>query len=452
MRAGRRLAFLALIAAAATLAFAATARAAPVPWCGTGEPTTDVADAVGAFEWHVVYALPDGAPDRFATFAPLISGDAAAVTAWWVGQDSTRKPRYDLIDAPTCASEYGRIDISLARIPAGVTTYDGITDALRTAGFESPDKGYLVYFDGSPHIGTEFGVCGEGGVDDVAFAYSVVYLQTCQQASSDDTRSLIAAHEMTHGMGAVPNEAPHDCDSGHVCDSPHDLMKAVFDSGDSLATVLLDVGRDDYYAHAGNWWDVRNSGLLYDLDQSLAPAPTVIKLTATDNAGSVRVGWAPSAPQPGLYYRVYDENGALTNDDQETPTLTTEGTLGQVFTWTIRATTAGGFLSPPATLHFKVGYGIVDAAGVLQQDTDRPAAVTHLRLTVSKAKIVLRWAKVADPIGLRGYRVTVRGRPPLVVTGTTASLLRARVRGKTVSVAAVDRSGNIGPAATARAR
>ena len=44
---------------------------------------------------------------------------------------------------------------------------------------------------------------------------------------------------------------------------------------------------------------------------------------------------------------------------------------------------------------------------------------------------MLRWAKVADPIGLRGYRVTVPGRPPLVVTGTTASLLRiARARGR----------------------
>ena len=73
MRQGRRLAFLALAAAAATLALSATAHAAAVPWCGTGEPTTDIADAVSAFEWHVVYALPAGAPDRFATFAPLFA-------------------------------------------------------------------------------------------------------------------------------------------------------------------------------------------------------------------------------------------------------------------------------------------------------------------------------------------------------------------------------------------
>jgi hypothetical protein len=156
--------------------------------------------------------------------------------------------------------------------------------------------------------------------------------------------------------------------------------------------------------------------------------------------------------QPDLYYRVYDENGKLTNEDQQTTTITTSGTRGDIFTWTIRAVTGGGFLSPPATLRFKVGYGIVDASGVLLKDTVRPAAVTHLRVSISKTKTVLRWSKVADPIGLRGYRVTAPGLRPLVVAGTTASFPRARVRGKTVSVAAVDRSGNVGSAATARVR
>src|SRR5258707_158820 len=134
---------LAAFAVATTLALATAARAASAAWCGAGEPTTEVADTVSAFEWHVVYALPDGG-----------------------------------VDAPTCANEYGRIDISLVHVPAGVTTFAGITGAVRAAGFEDPDKGYLVYFDGSPHIGTVFGVCGEGGVDDVAFAYAIVFLQT----------------------------------------------------------------------------------------------------------------------------------------------------------------------------------------------------------------------------------------------------------------------------------
>jgi hypothetical protein len=78
-----------------------------------------------------------------------------------------------------------------------------------------------------------------------------------------------------------------------------------------------------------------------------------------------------------------------------------------------------------------------------------PRAVTGLRASVSGTKSVLRWSRVADPIGLRGYRVTVVGRPPLIAAGTTVSFPRARVRGRKVSVAAIDRSGNVGPAAIA---
>jgi hypothetical protein len=260
---------------------------------------------------------------------------------------------------------------------------------------------------------------------------------------------MVALHEMTHGMGAVPKDAPHSCDNQHVCDNSNDLMKSSpFGPGDTLANTVLDSGRDDYYAHAGTWLDVRNSLLLYDLDQSLTPAPDIAGLTATNVETVVRVEWAPS----GMYYRVYDENGKLTTDFQETTHFIVNGTVGQTLTWTVRAVVAGGILSRPATIHFKVGYGIVDASGALLKDTVRPEAVTHLRVTVSRAKAVLRWPKVADPIGLRGYRVTVSGQRPLLVTAATVSLTRARVRGKSVSVASVDRSGNAGDAATARIR
>jgi hypothetical protein len=257
---------------------------------------------------------------------------------------------------------------------------------------------------------------------------------------------------MTHGMGAVPDVAPHACDSGHVCDSSSDLMKAVLDPSDTLANLILDVGRDDYYGHNGNWWDVKNSGLLYDLDQSLAPAPTIVNLTATDTAGIVRVDWAPSTAAQDVYYRIYDENGALTNGDEESSEILMPGAIGKVYSWTVRAANGAGFLSPPATIRFKNGYGIVDASGALIRDTVKPAGVGRVRVSASAAKVVLTWPKVADPLGLRGYRVTVPGFRPLVVAGTTTSLPNARVRSKTVAVAAVDEAGNVGPAATVHIR
>jgi len=441
---------LALAAIAAAIGATASARAASVPWCGSGEPTTDQLDAVNAFEWHIIYAAPSDGVDRFAAYAPRIAGDVTAMSNWWLAQDSTRRPRFDLLDAPGCGSEYGRVDITLVRTPTGDVSYQALVTDLHNAGFQSPDKGYLVYFDGTPHAGTEYGVCGTGGTDRTSFAYSIVYLQTCNQANDDDTRATVATHEMVHGMGAVSSQAPHACNDGHVCDSSSDLMKAVYGPGDTLASLNLDVGRDDYYGHPGSWADVRKSSLLYDLDQSLAPAPDIVGLTASGVGSSVRIAWTTSAPATGLVYRIYAEQGVLLDGAQLRPVITQSGAVGDIIVRTIRAANPFGFLSAPVTIRFKFGYGIVDASGALLKDTVKPNRVTRVRATRAGSKVVLRWPAVSDPLGLRGYRVTASGVRPVLVTRTTVRLSLARVRGKLVSVAAVDRAGNVGAPASVR--
>jgi hypothetical protein len=273
------------------LAGTTSAHASPLPWCGTGEPSTDLTDAVSAVEWHVIYAIPSGGQDRFAYFASRIAGDVAAVSNWWAGQDPTRRPRFDLVDVPGCATEFQRVDITVAHLPRpNGEPVTQIEDDLRAQGFSSPDKGYLVYYDGSLDTSDEYGVCGQGGVADGPWAYTVIYLQACFQATSDDYRAVTAAHEMIHGMGAVSSRAPHYCDGGHVCDSPSDLMKAIVSDGEMLGGTTLDVGRDDYYAHSGAWYDLQDSGLLYRLDLSLAPAQPV-SATATNVGAVVQVSW-----------------------------------------------------------------------------------------------------------------------------------------------------------------
>jgi hypothetical protein len=447
----RRALLSALAVAAAALAFGAPARAGSVPWCGTGEPTADLPDGVSAIEWHVVYAMPSDGTDRFASYAPRLAGDAAAISNWWLVQDPTRRPRFDLVDAPGCASEpYGRVDISFLRLPKVADDYSfaAIVADVEAAGFTDPDKGYVVDYDGTLHAGDEYGLCGQGGTDDHAYAYAVVYLQSCEQSYSDDTRALVTAHEMEHGMGAVQPDAPHLCSSGHVCDSPADLMKPSIKAGDTLSSTTLDVGRDDYYGHMGKWWDARNSGLLYDLDQSLDPAPEIVNFTATSVGGAVTVSWAPSIQQSLLVYHLYDAQGNLVRDDQTTTTITTTADPGAILVWTVRAENGGRFLSKPATLRFKVGYGIVDASGTLLRDTVAPGAVSGLSAKRSGTQIVLRWRTVTDSLGLRGYRISAPGMRAAVVKATTTRLSLNGVKGKTLSVAAVDLAGNLGPAAT----
>jgi hypothetical protein len=336
---------------------------------------------------------------------------------------------------------------SRTRTPTSRTTrssYNQIVADLEADGFDSPDKGYLVYYDGSLHVGEEFGVCGQGATADPEWAFSIVYLQTCGMETDDATRAVVATHEMTHGMGAVPDEAPHACNGGHVCDSPNDLMKAVLGNADSLANLELDVGRDDYYGHSGSWWDVRDSGLLYDLDLSLPPATAVVA-TATSDGADVTLSWSTKPLDNNVDLRVYNEDGTL---DQETgqPTVDATGTPGETLTWVLRTVDDGGFLGPTTTLRFKVGYGIVDAGGKVTKDTVKPRQVRAVRAQRAGTREVISWARVPDPIGIRGYRVAFPGAGAVVVKTTSISVPAALVRGKAVSVTAVDEAGNAGAA------
>jgi hypothetical protein len=425
---------------------ASPAQAGPIAWCGTGEPSTDLPDALSAIEWHIIYAIPADGQDRFAYFAPRIAGDVAAVSNWWIGQDPTRRPRYDLIDAPGCASDFQRVDITVAHLPHANAdeSFTQIETDLRAQGFASADKGYLVYYDGSLDVSDEYGVCGQGSVigGDGPWAYSIVFLQSCFQTASDDFRAQTAAHEMVHGMGAVEPQAPHYCNNGHVCDSPNDLMKAVAHDGDSLSSEALDVGRDDYYGHSGSWFDVQDSGLLFHLDLTLPPAPPVTA-TATNIHDVVRVNWFPVPSENGLYFRVYGADGKLIQNLGYS-TLTVNAATGQTLTWTIQSEDIGGFFGPPTTLRFKVGYGIVDATGTLTKDTVAPGDVVKLRATRSGRTLSVGWAPVSDPIGLRGYKVTAPGLKPLLVKSASVKLPLAGVRGKKITVVAVDEAGNAG--------
>ncbi len=59
---------------------------------------------------------------------------------------------------------------------------------------------------------------------------------------------------------------------------------------------------------------------------------------------------------------------------------------------------------------------------------------------------MLSWPAVRDPGGLRNYRVRI-GTRTLFVTKPAVAITRRTLR-TAVSVAAVDRAGNIGPATT----
>lgn len=283
------------------LAFPAAAAAAPSPvtWCGNDEVSADRvpdADLASSDQIRFVYAIPSDGTDDFLATASGIATDAAWIDGWWRTQDPTRAPRFDRYPFPGCTSTFGALDIGFVRLPNRTPYYVRPEDtALRLdrdlAGRFPPNQKTVVYYDGRTFDGD---VCGEtdyladttGG--DTGIAY--VYLDSgCNLTPVGNGASAeVAAHELVHNLGAVPDQAPHECSGSgsHVCDDPNDLMYPTLAPGTTLDSIVLDVGRDDYYGHTGSWWDVRGSSWLTHLPQqpfslAVAGGGTLVTSTAT---------------------------------------------------------------------------------------------------------------------------------------------------------------------------
>jgi hypothetical protein len=115
-----------------------------------------------------------------------------------------------------------------------------------------------------------------------------------------------------------------------------------------------------------------------------------------------------------------------------------------VTSYGVRAVDAVGRLSGLASIRFRGGAGMVDAGGRLVRDTVRPPSITSVSIRRTGATVRVSWQAVRDAGGLRGYRVRIGSRS-LVVRKPAVALAVARLTGA-VSIAAVDRAGNVGQA------
>ena len=290
---------LAAMLAAVPAGGAATARSALVPWCGgTQEVGANRVPDLQASPnvVRVLYAIPADAPDNFATAAPLIVTDLAAADAWWQGQDPARTLRFDLYPFSGCAPGLDQLDLGFVRLPQPGSAYLDGSGRLSALGADlgslvTNQQKTLVYYDGPV---TDKDICGttsflapsSGG----RFGFTYVWLQACSaDLGAAAYTAETAVHELVHGLGAVPDQAPHECpgdNAGHVCGDNSDLMQPFVHP---LTGAVLDVGRDDYYGHSGTWWDVRNSSWLEHLPQR----PLTVAATG-------RPGTVVTSPRGGL--------------------------------------------------------------------------------------------------------------------------------------------------------
>ena len=439
---------------AAAPAVSAQHGGAPTHWCGT--PTSsDQPDTVSAFLVHVVYAVPADAPDRFAERAIPVLSDLASIETWWQGQDPTRTPRFDLLGTD-CDSAIGRLDFSQVRLPHEASYYadarDGFTritadiERLPLAFHEAETK-YLVYYDGPVH---RKGICGTSPLGPPrANATSVVYLDSAcgQDLGRGGEAAATAVHELLHSLAAVPRAHPCAGNRAHACDETQDILYPSVENGTLLGRLLLDVGRDDYYALAprtDSSWDVRDSPFLEHLDAANPRAPLgVHSFFATTRGSRVTLSWMPERATSGQLFRVYRQGELLT----ETAKLTaTDGAVvGTTILYSVRVADHNGYLSAAQTIRVLVGGGVVDEHGERIPDTIPPPRVTGLHASRTGTSVTLRWSAVDDPGDLAGYRVFRDGRAfggPRSQTWLSVRLPRAYT---VWSVAALDTSGNVGP-------
>jgi hypothetical protein len=255
----------------------------------------------------------------------------------------------------------------------------------------------------------------------------------------------VAVHELVHVLGAVENGAPNLCKDGHVCDAPEDLL-AAFLSGNELDAHVLDAGRNDYYGHDGSWLDVQDSFFLEPLDSPDRTPPTVPGgLRAGDDpSGAVRFSWRPSTDDVGpVAYRLYQDDRFVR---EVTSTSALLATAGDIARFGVRAVDAAGRLSSVASARFRDGVGMIDGNGRLIRDTVRPGAIARVTVRLDGKTARISWPAVKDAGGLKGYRIQIGARS-LLVRKPAARLAISRLKGR-VSVAAIDRAGNVGPALT----
>lgn len=438
------------------LALAAPARgqaSTPLPWCGTDLSAIDRApDAVPGYAVHVAYVFPPGAPDRFSDWAPRLTGDVAAIEAWWRSQDAARAPRFDLHPFP-CTSSFGMLDLSRVQLSAQVGDVRSAFGRIRLLlanehGFRQSEKVYLVYYDGpTGQIGRDQ-TCGQADDGRIGVSgFAVVYLDSCGSDEDDEVRPIVAAHELLHALGAVDGSAaPNACRGGHVCDGGSDLMTATLSEG-PLESRVLDLGRNDYYGHPGTWNDVQESRFLErldSLDRTAPTAPSALTIT-NDRFGGVRFSWSPATDDVGpVSYRV-SRDGVFFDEVVRSSSLLA-ALIGSTSTYSVRAVDASGRLSASMSLRFTAGLGIVDANGQLLRDTVPPAPVTRVAVRKLANRVVLSWARARDGGGLSGYRVRIGSRTQTTLQ-ETLTVPRSRLTGP-VTIVAIDRAGNVGPPTT----
>ena len=256
---------------------------------------------------QILYLYEFGTPSRF----PLYRG---SIRAWAAGVDAV----YDASAKETGGSRHVRyvttvgcaVDVAEVQLATGsLDSFEHSIAALQKLGYNRTDRKYLLFADSHRYcaIGTFVADSrpGAGNRNNGGPSYGRV--------DSGCWSTVMAAHELTHMLGAIMSDAPNASKAGH-CTDDYDLM-CWRDSTRTTVRVVcpqreqeqrLDCNHDDYYnadAPKGSYldqhWNVADSGFLLAGRQATSPAISTAAPppSAGDTPARVPVAPAPATQQ-----------------------------------------------------------------------------------------------------------------------------------------------------------
>lgn len=267
--------------------------------CPTTRATADRADGNTNYKVKFLYVLPSDGVDRALDTNGAICRSVQAQYNWFTSQTTNGAAlRYDLSGA-ALDIQFVRLSKTNAQMRGTGNTgdvntgyayvRDRIERELGAMGLLTDTrKLYAVYYGG-----TSEWACGGAAWPPLLVGKVVaLYLNGLPSSSvpcssnpvggSSTTPGYIEyamLHETLHGLGFVADAAPNEHSSGHTFDSARDLMYAPRPgTADPYwdiysGAVVLDYGRNQYYAHGGPQLDLARSAFLNPLPANAVPPP-----------------------------------------------------------------------------------------------------------------------------------------------------------------------------------
>jgi hypothetical protein len=222
---------------------------------------------------QALYLHEFGTPSRYTDFL-------GSIRLWSSGADQifdasageTGGDRHiRFVTTPQC-----QVDVSEVQVPEGALgSFSGSIDALQTLGYNRTDRKYLIFADANVYCGIGTYIAdnrpGLGNRNNGGPSYGRV--------DAGCWSSVMAAHEVTHMLGALLQGSPNSSGAGS-CTDDYDLLCGPDQAGKTLRTVCpkkhenrLDCRHDDYFSTnpaPGSYltknWNVANSEFLLRSD------------------------------------------------------------------------------------------------------------------------------------------------------------------------------------------